>query len=119
MGRLNEVIPVHVRYETKRQTAITVEPECLVGHHWPEVRAADTDVDDVANALAIMALPPATTDPVAKVSHLVEHSVDLRDDVLAVNDHECASRRTQSHVQHGSVLRNIDLLTTKHRVDTC
>ncbi len=66
--------------ETKRNVmlAVAVVLERLVGHHRPEVGAADADVDDVADALAGVALPRAAADAVGEVGHLVEHGVDLR-----------------------------------------
>ena len=53
--------------------------EGLVGHDRAQVGAADADVDDVANALAGVALPGAAANAVGKVGHLVEDGVDLRE----------------------------------------
>ena len=92
-------------------------PQRLVGHHRPEVRAADADVDDVADALAGVALPLAAADAVGEVGHLVEHGMHLRHDVLAVHDDRCASRRAQGDVQDGAVLGDVDLVTAEHGVD--
>ena len=50
----------------------------FIGHDWPEIRATDTDVDDVANALASVAFPRAASHAVGEVGHLVENGVDLR-----------------------------------------
>ena len=89
----------------------------LVGHHRPEVGAADADVDDVANAFAGVAFPGAAAHAVGEISHLVEHGVDLRHHVLAIDDDRCASRRAQGHVQDGAVFRDVDLLAPEHGVD--
>ncbi len=91
--------------------------ERLVGHDRAEVGAADADVDDVANALAGVALPRAAAHAVREVGHLVEHGVDLRHDVLAVHDDRRAARGAQGHVQDGAVLRDVDLLAAEHGVD--
>jgi hypothetical protein len=64
-----------------------------------------------------VALPLAAADAVRKVGHLVEHGVNLRHDVLAVDDDGCAFWRTQRHVQDGAVFRDVDFLASKHRVD--
>src|SRR5262249_36139464 len=96
---------------------VAVMLEGFVGHHRPEVGAADTDVNDVAYALASVALPGAAPDPAGKVRHLVEHGVDLGHYILAVYDESCSFRRTQSHVQDGSVFRDVDLFTPEHGVD--
>ena len=112
-----EVGAIDVGDEPKRHGAVAVVLERLVGHHRAEVGAADADVDDVANALAGVALPRAAADPVGEVGHLVEHGVDLGHHVLAVHDDGCPSRRAQRHVQDGTVLRDVDLLAPKHGVD--
>ena len=46
--------------------ALAVVPQRLVGHDRPEVGAADADVDDVADALAGVALPRAAADAVRR-----------------------------------------------------
>ena len=56
---LGEVGAVDVGDEAERQIAVAVVLERLVGHHRAEVGAADADVDDVADALAGVALPLA------------------------------------------------------------
>jgi len=57
-------------------------------------------------------------DAVGELSHLVEHAVNLRHYVLAIDDDGRAFRRTQRHVQDGAILRDVDLLASKHRVDS-
>src|SRR5215467_10570216 len=117
MDGLCEVGAIDVRYEAERHGAVAVVLEGLVGHHWPEVGAANTDVDHVAYALASMALPDAIADAIAEVHHLVEHSVHLRHHILAVDDDRCTSRCAQGHVQDGAVFRDVDLVTPEHGVD--
>ena len=114
---LREVGAVDVGNEAKRHGALAVMLQRFVGHHRPEVGAADADVDDVANALAGVAFPGAAADAVGKIRHLVEHGVDLRHHVLAIDDDGCASRRAQGHVQDGAVFRDVDLLAPEHGVD--
>ena len=82
---LGEVGAVDIGDEAEGQVALAVMPQGLVGHHRPQVGPADADVDDVADALAGVALPLAAADPVGEVGHLVEHGVDLRHDVFAVH----------------------------------
>src|SRR5690606_33604906 len=38
----------------------------LRNHHWPQIGAADTDIDDIGDGLAGMAFPVATDDAVGK-----------------------------------------------------
>jgi hypothetical protein len=47
--RLHEVGAVDVGHEAERHGTVAVEFERLVRHHRPEVRAADTDIHDVAD----------------------------------------------------------------------
>jgi hypothetical protein len=41
--------------------------QSLVSHYWPEVRAADADVDDVADALARVTFPRIASHALGKV----------------------------------------------------
>ena len=59
----------------------------------------------------------AAADAVGELGHLVEHGVDLRHDVLAVDDDRRALRRAQRHVQDRAVLGDVDLLAAEHGVD--
>src|SRR4029077_19359056 len=79
--------------------------------------ATDTNVDDVANALAGIPFPGASPDAVGEIGHLVENSVDLRDNVLAINNDRCSFWCAQSHVQNSAVFRDVDLVAPKHSVD--
>ena len=89
----------------------------LVGHDGAEIGAADADVDDVADPLAGVALPVAAAHAVGEGGHLVEHGMDLRHDVLAVDEDRGVARRAQRHVQHGALLGDVDLLAAEHGVD--
>ena len=86
---LGEVGAVDVGDEAERHGALAVVAQRLVGHHRAEVGAADADVDDIANALAGVALPLAAAHAVGESRHLVEHGVDLGHHVLAVDDDRC------------------------------
>jgi hypothetical protein len=46
--RLHEVGTVDVRDEAENHVAPAVVAQRFIGHDWPEVRAADADIDDVA-----------------------------------------------------------------------
>src|SRR5262249_21926005 len=115
--RLHEIGPVHVRHETKGHRAIAVVPERFVGHHRAEIRAANADVDDVADALTRMALPFAAPHPVRELGHGVEDGVDLGHDVLAVHDDRRATRSAQGDVQDGPIFGHVDLVAPEHGVD--
>src|SRR6266853_6530738 len=91
--------------------------QCFVSHDGPKVGAADADVDDVANAFASVAFPLAAPHAVGEISHLIEDGVDVRHDVLAINNDGCPFWRAQSHMQDSAVFRDIDLFTPEHSVD--
>ena len=116
-GRFHEVGAVDVGNEPEGHRPVAVMLERLVGHHRPEVGAADADVDHVADAFAGVALPCAAPDPVGEVGHLVQHGVNLGHHVLAVDDDGRRSRRAQGHVQDGAVFRDVDLVAPEHGVD--
>src|ERR1700736_3041712 len=118
MDGFSEVGPVDVGDEPEVQGAFAVVFKRLVSHHWPEVGTSDTDVDHVANAFAGMALPGAASNPVRKFSHLVEHRMHLRDDVLTIDNNRGPLRCPERYVQDSTIFRDIDLLASKHGVDS-
>ena len=67
-----EVGAVDVGDEAEGEVALRVVLQRFVGHDRAEVGAADADVDDVADALAGVALPLAAADAVGEGGHLVE-----------------------------------------------
>src|SRR6266567_1931007 len=86
-GGLGEVGAVDVRDEPEGHVTRAVRLERFVRHHRAEVGAADADVNDVAEALAGMALPRAVAHPGGEIGHAIQHRVHLWDDILAV-DHD-------------------------------
>ena len=117
LDRLREVGAIDIGNETERHGALAVVLERLVGHHRPQIGAPDADIDDVPNTLAGVAQPSAAPDAAGKVSHLVQHGVDLGHHVLAVHDDDCSLRGTQGYVQDGSFLRKVDLFSPEHGVN--
>jgi hypothetical protein len=66
--RLGEIRAIHIRDETEGHVALAVVFQRLVGHHRPEVGAADADVDYISDAFAGMALPRAAADMIPQTS---------------------------------------------------
>jgi hypothetical protein len=89
----------------------------LVGHHRPEVGAADADVDDVADALPGVTGPLAGADRCRERRHTVEHRVDFGHDVGALGRDRGLTRRAQRDMQDRAVLGDVDVLAGEHRVD--
>ncbi len=105
--------------ETKRKTnvAVAVVLERLIGHHRPKIGTSDADVDHVANALAGVAFPVATAYAVGEGGHLVEHRVDCRDYVLAIDQDGFSFGGAQGDVEHGPLFGDVDLVAAEHGVD--
>ena len=112
-----EVGAVDVGDEAEGEVALAVVLQRLVGHDRAEVGAADADVDDVADALAGVALPFAAAHSVGEGGHLVEHRMDAGDDVFAIDEDRFAFGRAQRDVQHGAVFGDVDLVAAEHGVD--
>jgi len=117
LGRLREVGAIDIGNETARQAALAVVLERLVGHHRPQVGTPNADIDDVPNTFTGVAQPGAAADAVGKVSHPVQHGVDLGHHVLAVHDDYCPLGGAQGHVQDGSLFRKVDLFSPEHGVN--
>src|SRR5262249_13158487 len=109
---------VYVGNEPKCHGSLAIMFQCFIGHDWPEIRTTDTDVDDVANALASVALPRAAPHAVREIAHLVEDGMDLRHNVLAINADGWLCRFAKSHVQNGAIFGDVDLLASKHGVNS-
>ncbi len=114
---LDEIDAVDVRDEAEGEVALAVVAQRFVGHHRPEVRAADADVHDVFDALAGVAFPLPAAHAVGEGRHLVEHRMHFRHDVLAIDDDRRSLRRAERDMQHGAVFGDVDLVAAEHRVD--
>ena len=90
-------------------------PQRVVHHHRAEIRTADADVDDGPDRLARRTLPLAGTQPVGERTHLVEHLVHVGDHILPVDGQSGTCGQSQRRVQHGAVLRGVDVLAGEHR----
>ena len=117
-SRVASTKSVESTLETKRNvmSRLRVVAQRLVGHDRSEVRAADPDVDDVADRLAGVPLPLAGADALGERGHRVEHVVDLVHDVDPVDDERWSRGHAQRDVQHGPVLRDVDVLAAEHVV---
>ena len=115
--RLGEIGAVDVGHEAEGHGAVAVVLQRLVGHHRPEIRSADADVDHIADALAGVALPGAAAHPLGEIRHPVQNGMNLGHDVAAVMQDRGAARRAQRNVEHRAVLGDVDLVAAEHRLD--
>ena len=75
------------------------------------------DIDDVADRFTGVAFPFPITHSVGEIGHFRKHGVDLRYDVLPVQDDGAPFGGAQGHVQDGPLLRDIDFFPAKHGID--
>jgi hypothetical protein len=67
--------------------------ESFVGHYRPEIRAADTYINNVPDSFTGVPDPFTPADSVTKCGHLVEHVVNCRHNVFTVDQNGCVLRR--------------------------
>ena len=59
-------------------------------------------------------LPFTGTNTLREGTDAVEYSMDVRNNILPVDIERLAARGTKSHVHHGAVLGDVDVLTSSH-----
>jgi hypothetical protein len=62
-------------------------------------------------------IPGAASDAAAKILHLVEDAMNLRNNVLSVDNDRRLSWSAQGDVQNGTIFGDVDPFTLEHRVD--
>src|SRR6266568_1180539 len=118
MYSLGEIGTINIRDKAESHITIAVISQGIVSHMWTEIRAANTDINDIADTLARIAFPRAATYPIGESSHLVQYSMDIRYYILAIDENSLIFRRTQGNVENSTLLCHIDLLAFKHSIDT-
>ena len=74
-------------------------------HPWPEVGAADADIDNIGDAFAGKAAPLATVHAFAEVPHAFEYGANFGRRLLV---------GAQRHVADGALLGMVDRLAGQH-----
>src|SRR5580765_2452802 len=115
-GGFKEVYAIHVRDETECQIALTVVPECLVGHDRTKVGPADPNVDYVAEGFPGMAFPFATADAIGKSGHFVQDIVHVGYHIPAVYDDDGVAWGSQDDVEDSAMFCDVDFLAVEHGV---
>jgi hypothetical protein len=82
-----------------------------------EERATDTDVDHVSDRLLGVTAPKTVVDAADQVGDLVQHFVDFRHHVGAVDQELVAHWATQRGVQSRAVFRRVDRFAVVLRLD--
>ena len=116
--RLGEMGRVDVGDEEELHIALRVGRKREISHYGTEIAAADTDVDDVLDALAGKALPLSVADRVGEISHRSEHLPHAGHDVLAVDlDLRLGIHIAKCGMKNGAAFGGVDLLTREHLLD--
>ena len=84
--------------------------ERLGRHHDAEIRAADADIHDVCERLARRAVNSTAVHALDEGAHLLEARTHLGHHILAVENDRPSRAVAQRGVEHGAVLRGVDLL---------
>ena len=114
---VDHVEAVDVGDEIDVQSFLREGLQGFAGHLGAEIGSADSDVDDVLDGLAGIAFPFAGADFVRENGHLVEHVMDVFDDVLPVDDELRVLRGAEGGVEDGAVFRLVDVDAVEHVFD--
>ena len=91
--------------------------QCTGSHVWPEIRAADTDIDDGVDGPARITRPLSGVDALDECFHARQGGLNFRDDIDTVQLQARTRRQAQCAVQRGAVFRGIDGFTGKQALD--
>jgi hypothetical protein len=64
-----------------------------------------------------VALPLSATHAVGEDGHLVQNAMHQRHNVYSIDENLVSNWSAQSHMQNCPLLGDVDLLSSKHRVD--
>ena len=112
-----EIRSVDVRNKAECHGAVAVIAQRFIRHDRAKVGTADADVHHVADTFDGMDFPLARAHAVTERRHLVQHLMHGRNDVFAVDENRRCLRRPQSRMQHGPLLRDVDLFAAEHGVN--
>ena len=116
--RLGKMRGIHVGDEEALDGTLPERRKRDVRHDGTKVAAADSDVDDVLDALAGEAAMFAAANALREGGHLFKRLADVRHDVLAVDEHlRLRVAIAQRRVQNGAVLGAVYLLAREHAFD--
>ena len=82
-------------------------------HHRTEVGTADTDVHNVLDGLAGVALPLAGTHELGEFFHVLEHGANFGHHVLAVDADRIVALVAECSVEHGALFGGVNLFASE------
>src|SRR5206468_8096944 len=69
-------------------------PQRFVCHDGPEIRAADSDIDDAPNPLSGVAAPCSASNLSSEIRHLFENRMNIGNDIFSIDDDPFPFRRS-------------------------
>ena len=114
--RFAEIGTVDIGDEAKNHRPVGERAQRAIGHFRSQIGPADADIHHVADTFAGMADEGAAAQARRESGHRVEHLVDSRHHIGAVDLDARSARRAQRHVQHRAAFRGVDLLAGVHRI---
>ena len=100
----------------RAQVGPLIGPQRLAHHQRPEIRATNTDVNDVRDGLAGRAAPFAAPHALGERLDARKNRTDVGHDVLTIDHHRPVATIAQRDMQHRAVLGGVDLLTGEHAI---
>ena len=114
--RFAEIGAVDIGDEAEGHRPVAERAQRAIGHLGSQIGPADADIHHVADTLAGMADEGAAAQARRESGHRVEHPVDIRHHIGAVDLDAGAARRAQRDVQYRAAFRGVDLLAGEHRI---
>lgn len=116
LEHLSHVCAVHVADEVALKISLGIVFESFGDHNRAKVRTTDANVDHALDGFAGVTLPAAAANSVGELLNVVKHALHLVNARLIDLEGLGCNGVSQGDVQHGSVFRGIDMLTTEHGI---
>jgi hypothetical protein len=111
---LGDMRTVYVRDEMNRKVVRAIRLERLGHHDGSEIRAANADVDDVANALSGVTEPVTISHGLGELAHVGKYAVDVLHHVVTVDENWSVRAVAKRDVEDRTILGRIDLFAVEH-----
>ncbi len=100
----------------KPQVGVDIGLQGLGHHYRTKVGPADADIHDVPDLATGEAFPASVPDRFAEFPHVVEDGIDLRHDVLTINQNRVVRSIAQRDVEDGTILGDVYFFAPEHPV---
>ena len=117
---LYQMRAVNIRHEMHLQSCTAIVKLSSIGlerfrhHHRPQIGASNTNIDDIGNGFARIALPRATAHSLGEFSHVGQIGVHFGHYIFAIHNNRPVGAIAQGDMQYGPVFRDVDLFAVEH-----